>query len=125
MSETIINQCNSGHSFVIQGENILGGSVTVEVRPKTGYTFVSWEDGRTDNPRTFDIRECGKHYVAIFEEIDIPTPDPEPEPIPECDYETIYISLCEILGIEPGEYNSDLETLTCEEISEELNKIIG
>lgn len=44
MSETIINQCNSGHSFVIQGENILGDSVTVYVTPKIGYTFVSWED---------------------------------------------------------------------------------
>lgn len=127
MSKTIINQCNSGHRFVIQGENKIGEIITVKVEklPDSKYEFIKWEDGRTDNPRTFDIRECGKHYIAIFEEIDIPTPDPDPEPIPECDYETIYISLCEILGIEPGEYNSDLETLTCEEISEELNKIIG
>ena len=117
--------CSSGHKFIITGENKVGGTITVKAVPLEGYIFKQWEDGNTDNPRTFDIRQCGKHYVAIFEEINIPTPDPDPEPIPECDYETIYISLCEILGIEPGEYNSDLETLTCEEISEELNKIIG
>jgi hypothetical protein len=124
MSEKTIT-CSSGHQFKITGENKIGEIIGVEAIPKEGYIFKSWEDGNIENPRSFDIRECGKHYIAIFEEIDIPTPDPEPEPIPECDYETIYISLCEILGIEPGEYNSDLETLTCEEISEELNKIIG
>ena len=89
MSKTIINQCNSGHRFIIQGENKIGEIITVKVEklPDSKYEFIKWEDGRTDNPRTFDIRECGKHYVAIFEEIDIPTPVPEPE---LCDKAKIY-----------------------------------
>ena len=122
MSKTIINQCNSGHRFIIQGENKIGEIITVKVEklPDSKYEFIKWEDGRTDNPRTFDIRECGKYYVAIFEEIDIPTPVPEPE---LCDKAKIYYTLCEIIG---GEWeNYEESSITCKEISDELDKIIG
>lgn len=118
MSETIINQCNSGHSFVIQGENILGDSVTVYVTPKIGYTFVSWEDGRTDNPRTFDIRECGKHYVAIFE-----TSEEEQNCVYEDIYKELYILLGE--GLNPNDYDNLKDTISsCDEIFLKLNEII-
>lgn len=39
-------------------------TVTVTVTPDEGYTFTSWDDESTDNPRTFTVGEDDEEYVA-------------------------------------------------------------
>lgn len=129
MSVEVTKICDSGNSFKITGNNVLGGSITVEAIPKDGYEFKSWDDGITDNPRVFNnISKCGIHYVGIFEpKSDDPIqPEPEPEPINECDgitYENIYNNLNQILGGVTETYGSD--TIDCGYITTSLNNLIN
>ena len=118
MSEKTIT-CSSGHQFKITGENKIGEIIGVEAIPKEGYIFKSWEDGNIENPRTFDIRECGKHYVAIFEK------NGEEQ---NCVYEDIYRELYILLGegLNPNNYDNLNDTISsCDEIFVKLNEIIG
>ena len=45
-----------------------GSAVKITATPETGFHFVQWEDGNTENPRTIsDINdETPKNYKAIF-----------------------------------------------------------
>ena len=49
------------------GEYEFGASATITAIPNESYSFVSWNDGNTDNPRTITVTEDAT-YIAIFEE---------------------------------------------------------
>ncbi len=42
------------------------GSVKIKATAKTGYEFVKWEDGNTDNPRIITNIHQNQSYKAIF-----------------------------------------------------------
>ena len=42
-----------------------GSNVTLTANANSGFAFVRWSDGNTDNPRTFKAREDAE-YVAVF-----------------------------------------------------------
>ena len=44
-----------------------GSTVTLTAVPNTGYRFVEWGDGSTDNPRQVTATENGVIYSAVFE----------------------------------------------------------
>ena len=48
------------------GEYEEGETITIEAVPATGYKFVQWSDGNTDNPRTVTLTE-NMTLTAIFE----------------------------------------------------------
>lgn len=64
---TDVNDANLG-SVTGAGEYDEGDTVTLTAVPETGCRFVSWNDGNTDNPRTFTASETAT-YTATFEEI--------------------------------------------------------
>ena len=47
------------------GEYIEGSTATITATPASGYHFVEWNDGNTDNPRTFTVI-ASVTYVATF-----------------------------------------------------------
>ncbi|MBQ8045278.1 MAG: T9SS type A sorting domain-containing protein, partial [Bacteroidales bacterium] len=47
------------------GEYEFGASATITATPNEGYSFVSWNDGNTDNPRAITITEDAT-YIANF-----------------------------------------------------------
>ena len=48
------------------GEYLEGSTVTITATANDGYRFVEWNDGNTDNPRTFTVTE-DVEYIATFE----------------------------------------------------------
>ncbi len=68
MANETVRYCQAGHAFKIQGDMSVGNTITVTVEPLSGYRFVRWNDGNSDNPRQIYISECGVTYVGIFEE---------------------------------------------------------
>ncbi len=49
-----------------------GASVTVTATPKTGYRFKQWDDGNTDNPRTYTLTiPSNVTLTALFEPKDV------------------------------------------------------
>lgn len=48
------------------GEYLAGEKVTLTVIPNDGYTFTSWSDGNTDNPRTITVTSDAQ-YEAVCE----------------------------------------------------------
>lgn len=61
------------------------GSVQITATPATGYHFVQWQDGNTENPRTISNIKEAKNFIATFAAnevnfgdgvgIDIPNPN--------------------------------------------------
>lgn len=49
------------------GEYNTGDTVTIKATPKTGYSFVQWSDGNTDNPRDIIIGDSNIELTANFE----------------------------------------------------------
>ena len=49
------------------GDYEFGAYATITAIPNESYSFVSWNDGNTDNPRTITVTEDAT-YIAIFEE---------------------------------------------------------
>lgn len=45
----------------------VSAEVSLSVEPNSGYNFVKWSDGNTDNPRQVSIDKAG-HYSALFGE---------------------------------------------------------
>lgn len=43
-----------------------GTVLEIEAVPRSGYTFYSWSDGNTENPRVVKV-EGDAHYIAVFE----------------------------------------------------------
>ena len=109
MSKTIYSP--TGHQFIVDGEIQEGNIVTIKVEPFTGYVFVEWFDGDTNNPRELQI-SCGKIYQAKFKLIE------------DCIKNDIYSDLNDILGEENEQYETT-EDISCEQIMNELTKIIG
>ena len=64
---TDVNDANLG-SVTGSGEYDEGDTVTLTAVPETGCRFLSWNDGNTDNPRTF-TSSADVTYTATFEEI--------------------------------------------------------
>lgn len=64
---TDVNDANLG-SVTGAGEYDEGDAVTLTAIPETGCRFVGWNDGNTDNPRTF-TSSANATYTATFEEI--------------------------------------------------------
>ena len=65
----------------------IGAIITLTAIPDSGYHFVRWSDGNTDNPRTVELTAellkqvsvTGLNFTAIFEPDEvIPGPGPEP-----------------------------------------------
>lgn len=113
MANSIVRYCQAGHAFHIEGEMSVGNTITVEVQPLPGYSFIKWTDGNTDNPRTILIEECGITYVGVFEQN------------PSGDMGEIFTRLSSILD---GPDNTDTYTessITEESIISSLNEIIG
>lgn len=54
------------------GEYKENSQVTIEAKANEGYTFISWNDNITDNPRTIIVTSDAS-YTAIFEPIDTNT----------------------------------------------------
>lgn len=48
------------------GEYLSGTEITLRAVPATGYRFVRWNDGNTDNPRTVTVTEDAT-YTAVFD----------------------------------------------------------
>ena len=48
------------------GEYTEGATVTITATANAGYRFVEWNDGNTDNPRTFTVTE-DVEFIATFE----------------------------------------------------------
>lgn len=114
MANTVVRYCQAGHAFHITGNMSVGNTITVEVHPLSGYRFVKWTDGNTDNPRTIHIEECGITYVGIFEESGVIDDRPE-----------IFERLSIIID---GPDNTDVyveTSITEDEISNELDEIIN
>lgn len=44
-----------------------GGKVQISATAKTGYEFVRWDDGNTENPRTIENVTTATTYTAIFQ----------------------------------------------------------
>ena len=62
---TSVNPANSG-TVTGGGSYNYGGTATLEATPATGYSFVNWNDGNTENPRTITVTGAAS-YVANFE----------------------------------------------------------
>ena len=56
---------NQGTTFGT-GNYRFGTQVTIMARPKTGYAFVQWTDGNTQNPRTIAVNASNTVYTAVF-----------------------------------------------------------
>lgn len=113
MANSIVRYCQAGHAFYIDGEMSVGNTITVTVQPLSGYSFVKWTDGNTDNPRTITIEECGITYVGVFAKN------------PSGDMGEIFDRLSVILD---GPDNTDTyieSSITEETIIDSLNEIIG
>lgn len=109
MSKTIYSP--TGHKFIVDGEIQDGNIVTITVEPLTGYELVEWFDGDTNYTRELQI-SCGKIYQTKFKLIE------------DCNKNEIYSDLNDILGEENGQYETT-EDISCEQIMNELTKIIG
>jgi len=49
------------------GAYAYGSEVTLKATGATGYHFVEWSDGETDNPRTVTVNDYNNSYTAYFE----------------------------------------------------------
>ena len=59
----------SGSGTVTGGAtSAYGSTLTLTARPATGYKFVKWNDGNTDNPRTVTVTHNAT-YTATFEKL--------------------------------------------------------
>ena len=63
----IVNETKAGYAMG-GGTYDYGKTVTIEAVPATGYRFVEWNDGNTDNPRTITVTE-NMTFTARFEKI--------------------------------------------------------
>lgn len=50
------------------GEYAMGSQVTLSAKAKDGYAFLKWDDGDSQNPRTFTVM-ANATYTAIFVEL--------------------------------------------------------
>lgn len=66
---TIRGICKSEQGTVSgAGEYPQGAQVKLTATPKDNYTFVSWSDGNTNNPRTISVDKAAT-YVAQFDRL--------------------------------------------------------
>lgn len=80
---SVTRYCQAGHKFVIDGTMAEGETITVTVEPADGYSFSSWDDGITANPRQIYIDSCGEVFTARFTSSG-PTPPPSGGPYTIC-----------------------------------------
>ncbi len=66
-----VNVNNEGWGTVTgAGSYAENATATIAATPNAGYTFVKWQDGNTDNPRTITVTGDAT-YTAIFEAIPV------------------------------------------------------
>ncbi len=76
----IFTSCTKNYTITVNANNDAWGTVTgggtyadqatatLTATPNSGYAFVQWQDGNTDNPRTITVTENAT-YVATFAEV--------------------------------------------------------
>ena len=67
--QTLVNlTVTAGENGTVSGGGVYGSGIAASLRatPNTGYHFVRWSDGNTDNPRTVTVTENAT-YTAEFE----------------------------------------------------------
>ena len=63
---TVTANPSQGGSVTGSGTYAPCSSQQISASPNSGWTFIGWSDGSTENPRTITVLSCGASYTANF-----------------------------------------------------------